>query len=160
MTVSSRKKIHENRMHWVDKGKIVRQEFGKWLLARVFNSLKWRCFDPVIHSGSNPWGHPYTGRTLRGKCAVDYTITSWSKYIFYCISNTFFFFFSFFGRPAAYGVARPGIRSKPRLQPKPQVQQSLILNPLCWAGDQTCVPALPRCRQSHCATVGTLQINS
>ena len=32
-----------------------------------------------------------------------------------------------------------------------------FLNPLGWAGDQTCLPALPRCYQSHCTTVGPLQ---
>ena len=31
----------------------------------------------------------------------------------------------------------------------------LIINPLCQAGAQTCVPVLQRCCQSHCATVGT-----
>ena len=35
------------------------------------------------------------------------------------------------------------------------MQQSQILNLLCQAGNQTCVPALPRCCRSHCASVGT-----
>ena len=35
-------------------------------------------------------------------------------------------FFFFFGCPAAYGVLRPGIRSKPLLQPRPQLQQHWI----------------------------------
>ena len=33
----------------------------------------------------------------------------------------FFFFFPFFGLPAAYGVPRPGIRSEMQLQPKLQL---------------------------------------
>ena len=36
----------------------------------------------------------------------------------------------FVGCPAAHGVPKPGIRSEPQLQPKPQVQQHQILNPL------------------------------
>ena len=67
----------------------------------------------------------------------------------------FFFLFLFFGHPAAYGVPRPGIRSKPLFCPMPQLQQRWILNPLCWARDQ---PLSQRSRdgcRSHCATVGT-----
>lgn len=30
-----------------------------------------------------------------------------------------------------------------------------IPNPPCRAGDRTCVPAVPRCCRSHCATAGT-----
>ena len=33
-----------------------------------------------------------------------------------------------------------------------------FFNSLCWAGDQTCIPALRRHRWSHCTTVGTLCI--
>ena len=36
------------------KGKLLSQEFGKWLLARVFNSLNKRCFDPIINTGTDP----------------------------------------------------------------------------------------------------------
>ena len=43
-------------------------------------------------------------------------------------------FVFFFWLPKAYGVPRPGIRSKPLLPPKPQLQQHQILNPLCRAG--------------------------
>lgn len=32
---------------------------------------------------------------------------------------------------------------------------TLILNPLCSAGDQTCVQAFLRCRRSHCTRAGT-----
>ena len=34
-------------------------------------------------------------------------------------------------------VPGPGIESEPQLQPVPQLRQHWILNPLCWAGDQT-----------------------
>ena len=50
--------------------------------------------------------------------------------------SQFFFSFSFFGLSMAYGIPRPGIRSKPQLWPTPQLWQCWILNPLCWAGDQ------------------------
>ena len=43
-------------------------------------------------------------------------------------------FFFFFGHPMAYGVSRPGIRSKVHLWPMPQLQQCQILNLPCWAG--------------------------
>ena len=62
------------------------------------------------------------------------------------------FLFFIFGCPTPYGVPRPGIRSKLQTQPKPQLRQCRILNPLCRAGDRTYVPVLPRCRQSLCAT--------
>ena len=68
------------------------------------------------------------------------------------------FFFFLFGHPAAYGVPRPGIRSELQLQPKPQLWQHRILNPLYWARDRTCLPALPKHCQSHWATEGTLRV--
>ena len=65
-----------------------------------------------------------------------------------------YFYFFICGCPAAYGTPRPGIRSEPQLQPKPQLQPYQILNPLCQAGDQTCIPALLRGHQSCGTTVG------
>ena len=64
-----------------------------------------------------------------------------------CLEAIFctFFFFFIFGYHTAYGVPRPAIRSEVQLQPKPQLQQCEILNPLCWAGDWTWVLELPRC---------------
>ena len=53
-------------------------------------------------------------------------------------------FFFFFSCPVTYGVPRPGIRSEPRLHPKPQLQQHWILNPLHRARDQTRVLVLLR----------------
>ena len=44
---------------------------------------------------------------------------------------------------------------KPQFWPTPQWQLCWILNPLCQAGDWTCVPALQRCHRSHCTTPGT-----
>ena len=71
----------------------------------------------------------------------------------------FFFFFSFlfffFGHPMAYGVPGPGIRFQPKSRPKQQLWQCQILNPLCQAGDRTCLPALPRRHPPRCATAGT-----
>ena len=51
-------------------------------------------------------------------------------------------FFFFFHCPAVYGVPGPGIRSELQLQPMLQLQQHLILNPLCWATDGTCILVL------------------
>ena len=68
----------------------------------------------------------------------------------YCIRRGFFFLIWL---PVSYGVHRPGIRSK---QDRLQLWQHQILNPLCWAGDQTCIPALPRCLWP-CATAGTAE---
>ena len=59
-----------------------------------------------------------------------------------------------FGHPSAHGTPRPGIRSEPNLRTKPPLWQWRIPNPLCQAGDQTCVPVLPRCCWSHCTTLG------
>ena len=54
----------------------------------------------------------------------------------------------------AHGVLGPGIRSELQSPTQPK-RATWILNLLCWARDRTRVPALPRCRQSLCATVGT-----
>ena len=62
-----------------------------------------------------------------------------------CSSSLFFF-----GHPTAYGDLGPEIRSKL------QLWERWILNLLCWAGDQTCVPALLRRSWSCCTTAGTL----
>ena len=70
-----------------------------------------------------------------------------------------FFFFSFLGCPMAYGVPGPGMRSELQLQPKPELWPCRILNPLCRAGDWTCVPGLPGHHQSCCTTAGTLDFH-
>ena len=66
-----------------------------------------------------------------------------------------FSFLSFFGHPVTSGASGPGIRSQLQLRPTPQLRHRRILNPLCWAGHRACVPVLPRCPRSCCATVGT-----
>ena len=75
-------------------------------------------------------------------------------------SHTQDFFFPLSGHLAAYGVPRPGIRSKPQSRPKPQLWQHRILNSLCRAEDRTCIPALPRRCWSSCATVGPHDIQN
>ena len=45
----------------------------------------------------------------------------------------------FFGHPIACGVPRPGIRSEPQLQPTCSRGNTWSFNPLCQAGDWTCV---------------------
>ena len=54
-----------------------------------------------------------------------------SKSYLICAQSIYhlFFFFSF-GRPAAYGALRPGIRSEPQPQTKQQMWQRQLLN-LC-----------------------------
>ena len=65
----------------------------------------------------------------------------------------FSFVFFILGYLEAYGVPKPGIKSELQLQPKPQLQQCQIPNPLCWAGDGTCIPVLLRYHQSQYTTV-------
>ena len=50
----------------------------------------------------------------------------------------------YFGRPTAYGLPGPGIRSDLLSQPKPEVWQRQIPIQVCQARDQACIPALPR----------------
>lgn len=69
------------------------------------------------------------------------------------VMSQFSFFPPVFGCPTAYGVSRPG--SDLSINSKPQLQQHWILNSLCWAGEGTCVPAVPRHHWSHCATART-----
>ena len=68
--------------------------------------------------------------------------------------NVNFCIYIYIGHPAAYGAPGPGIRSEPQLLPMPQLWQCQIPNPLCWARDQTYIPALPRHCQSCCITAG------
>ena len=74
-----------------------------------------------------------------------------------------YFLFSFlficfiFGHHGIWGSqARDRIRAT--VETKLQLWQLQILNALCWARDQTWVPALPRCHQSCCATKSTPRI--
>ena len=57
--------------------------------------------------------------------------------------------------PLGYGAPGPGIRSEPQSGPKLQLQLRQILDPLCGAGDWTCVPELPQGGQFCCATADT-----
>ena len=58
----------------------------------------------------------------------------------------------FLAAPWHMGFPGPGIRSEPQLWPMLRLQCQ-ILNPLCWAGDWTCVLVLQRCSGSWCAIV-------
>ena len=69
------------------------------------------------------------------------------------------YFILFFCHPTAYGVPGPGIRSELQLQPKLQLRQCPIRNPVCWARDRICIPALPRHCRSCCTTAGTPQLD-
>ena len=48
-------------------------------------------------------------------------------------------------------VPRPGVESELQVEPTPQLQQSQILNPLHWAGDQTHA-SQRHGHVTHCAT--------
>ena len=68
-----------------------------------------------------------------------------------------FWFFFFFGRPAACGVPGPGMRCEPQLPPLYHSCGSAGSLTHC-AGPgiaRTCVPVLPRCHRSWCVTAGT-----
>ena len=109
--------------------------------------------------------------TMIDSCYQDFIfkslITSWIEklllpgmfwlFVKYHISESFFFcfFFPFWATPQQYGVPGPGTVSELQLLPMLKLQQHQILNPLCQAGDWTCVPVLQRPGRSHCATVGT-----
>ena len=73
-------------------------------------------------------------------------------FIFFSFSFSFSFFFNL--ATAVNGAPRLGIRSEPHSRSKLQLEQQQILNPLCWAGGPTRVPALPRCFQSRGITAG------
>ena len=75
-----------------------------------------------------------------------------------------------FACPEVYGVPRPGIRSKQLLayatatvtpdlcclcRLRDSCSNTVSFNPLCWAGDGTCLLVLQRCHGSPCVTVGT-----
>ena len=64
----------------------------------------------------------------------------------------FLFSFYFFGHPWPMDFLDQGSDSSCSCNLLPQ--QRLLLNPLCWAGGRSCLPALQRCHQKHCATVG------
>ena len=49
-----------------------------------------------------------------------------------------------FGFHKAYGVLGPGIRSKLQMQPKPQLGQCWILDPLCWNQGLNLRPSAPK----------------
>ena len=55
-----------------------------------------------------------------------------------------FILFLIFGRPEAYGVPGPGIRSEPQSQPKPQLWQHRILKSLCQAQGSNLCPCTPK----------------
>ena len=73
----------------------------------------------------------------------------------FCFLSLSTFFFSFFGHPTAYGVPKPGIRWSCHCDLYHNHSNARSFNPLCWAGDWTCVPGLQRHHQSPVAIVET-----
>ena len=64
----------------------------------------------------------------------NYSFCKWAA----CFTHYIDFSFSFLQpHPRHMEVPSPGMESKLELQPTPQLQQQRILNPLCWARDQT-----------------------
>ena len=59
-------------------------------------------------------------------------------FLFLFFSFLFFFFLLY---PRGMEVPGPGVKFELQLQPRPQLRQLQILNPLRGAGDQTCTPA-------------------
>lgn len=72
-----------------------------------------------------------------------------TKIYFTCLFLLFYFFVFFFGLPVEHRVPRPGFGSEPELQPKLQLGQRWILNPLCAARDRTRVPEHPSIPLHH-----------
>ena len=72
----------------------------------------------------------------------------------------FFFFFSFFGYPVAYGISWPGIRSEQECSHIPQ-PCAIMPDPLTHSaglGIESESLVQQRCCQSHCAAAGTLHV--
>ena len=83
-------------------------------------------------------------------------VCGWTFRLFPCLVCHFYYFlfFSFLAAPL-HMAPGPGISYEPHSQPKPQLLQRWILNLLCHSRDRTCIPTLPKCCRSHCATAGT-----
>ena len=84
--------------------------------------------------------------------------------LLFCPLPWFFFFFFFFfvflsflrPLPAAYGGSQArGLIGAVDASLHQSYSNEGSFKPLYWAYTQTCVLVLQRCRQSHCATVGT-----
>ena len=73
-------------------------------------SLPAFCFQPytVIHAGQSQKGN-------------EKHILFNFQGIFFSFLSFFYFYFLFFGHPTAYGIAGPGIRLEPQLQPTLQL---------------------------------------
>ena len=74
------------------------------------------------------------------------------------VNNMSFFFFSFWPSRGMWScLGRNQIQAAVSTS-KVQLRQCWISNPLCQAGDWTCVPVLPRRCWSCCATAGTPRV--
>ena len=96
-----------------------------------------------VAAGGAKWarcpGKRPLGRGVRGRCMAEGYLHS-----------QFFFLILFFGRSTAYRALGPGIRSELQLWPMLQLWQLGILNPLCQAGDWTCLLERQRHHPSRC----------
>ena len=105
----------------------------------------WKCLDQ--------------GWNLHHCCSKDRSLTQCATgelpIVVFCCCCRYFGFFSFLVAPQHMEFPGQGSDLSHSLKPKPQLQQHWILNPLCQAGGQSHIPALPRHLQSHCTTAGT-----
>ena len=140
---------------------------GQWVkLEKVgfhalVSSAHCRPLIPLLSASPPPGVPPRKFLFLESRLYLPSNSFSWSpalcseeassRVVCYFFCNNFFFF-SFFGHPMAYGVPRPGIRSKSQST----VQTSTgPFKPPCRIADGSCVLALRSCRRSRCATSGT-----
>ena len=168
-------------LEYMDRSSLVAQQFEDLVLSllRLWLQL-WCGFHPWLGKFHMPWVKPppppkkiecmdrfflfrdwtwATAATYAGSfnplCWAGNQATA-VRFLTHCAMAAMliwlYFFPLFLGHLKTYGVPGPGIRSELQLRPKLQLQQCRILNPLCWAGDWTCVPVLPRWCQSCCAT--------
>lgn len=86
----------------------------------------------------------------------------WPHFSMGCLLSYYWIFF--FGLSSSmWKFPRAGIKSKPELQPMPQLQQRWTLNPLRHAWNQTCAFAVTWATAvgslAHCATAGAPLLN-
>ena len=108
--------------------------------------------------GLSGWWQWLWGGIQRGKCPPDclefsLAISSTSDFIL-----PFFFLFLFWLPYGTWSSQARGQGSDPSHSCDlccSCSQRHRSFNPRCWAEDGSCILALQRCCQSHCATVGT-----
>ena len=96
-----------------------------------------------LHRFDHPLPSAFLSIFLSTSCIYGSGLSISPRFI---LKNGVFSVFFFIGHHKAYGVPKLGIRSKLKLQPKPQQRQHQTLNPLCRARVQTSISLLLRCQ--------------